>query len=63
MPMYEFECDSCGNLREAIVKFEEVVECDVCECPMRKKVSRIGFFDLQGGGWAKDSYNSNKNEG
>lgn len=55
MPLYEFECDNCGNRRDAIVKFGVVVDCDVCNQPMRMLVSKAGFA-LEGGGWAKEGY-------
>lgn len=57
MPIYEYECASCGK------PFEELVgisapnpDCPHCQGKqVRKKVSASAFV-LKGGGWYKDHY-------
>lgn len=57
MPIYEYECVSCGHRFEKMVKMgAEAPPCPECEsAEIRKLVSRSGFI-LQGGGWYKDHY-------
>lgn len=41
MPLYEYECDSCGRRFERIQKFSDppVAECPTCGGPVRKLLS------------------------
>ena len=56
MPIYEYECTSCGHRFEKMVKMgADAPPCPECEAAVRKLVSRAGFI-LQGGGWYKDHY-------
>ena len=56
MPLYEFECDSCGQRVEVLQKYEDPAPvCEQCAYEMKKLVSRTSFT-LEGGGWAKDNY-------
>jgi putative FmdB family regulatory protein len=38
MPLYEYECDSCGHRFEVIQKFSDspLTECPKCQGPVRK---------------------------
>jgi len=38
MPLYEYECDSCGHRFEVIQKFSDspLAECPKCQGPVRK---------------------------
>lgn len=60
MPYYEFECASCGNLTEELVKMgTEEVSCPQCGKEARKIMSCC-TFSLKGGGWYADGYGSSK---
>ena len=58
MPLYEYECDACGERYELIRKFSDPA-LDVCpKCgqgPVRKLVSSPAFH-LKGSGWYKTDY-------
>jgi putative FmdB family regulatory protein len=57
MPIYEYECPSCGHEFEKIQKFSdpEVKKCPECGLRVRKKISASAFM-LKGGGWYADGY-------
>lgn len=53
MPIYEFECKACGDVREVMQKLSDPqpTECPSCHGgPLVKLMSRTGFI-LKGGGW------------
>lgn len=53
MPIYEYECSSCGHRVEVIQKVNDPLleECPQCnEATLRKMVSAAGFR-LKGTGW------------
>lgn len=65
MPIYEYECGSCGHRLEA---FQKMSDAPLTECPQCKKtaltklVSAAGF-QLKGTGWyATDFRNKGKSE-
>ncbi len=58
MPIYEYECDSCGKRKEVIQKFSDplLVDCPSCgEAALRKLVSAAGFR-LKGSGWYETDF-------
>jgi putative FmdB family regulatory protein len=57
MPIYEYECPSCGHEFEKIQKFSdpELKKCPECGQRIRKKISASAFM-LKGGGWYADGY-------
>lgn len=59
MPIYEYECTKCGQLREAWQKFSEppLTECDRCHGKLRKVISHSSFH-LKGTGWYVTDYAS-----
>ena len=63
MPIYEYECGSCGHRLEAIQKMSDPVlkDCPACgESALRKLISASGF-QLKGSGWyATDFKDSGK---
>ena len=63
MPIYEYQCQSCGQHTEVIQKLsdEPLVDCPNCgEAAMKKKVSAAAFR-LKGGGWYETDFKtSNK---
>jgi putative regulatory protein, FmdB family len=53
MPIYEYQCQSCGHEHEALQKLsaEPLVTCPACSKPeLMKKISAAGFR-LKGSGW------------
>jgi putative FmdB family regulatory protein len=60
MPVYEFECDSCGQVTEELVRMDtKSIKCPKCTQKARKIMS-LCAFDLKGGGWYADGYSSKK---
>ncbi|WP_083928811.1 FmdB family zinc ribbon protein [Geopsychrobacter electrodiphilus] len=59
MPIYEYECESCGIVFEARQKFSDapLVACRECGGRVSKQISRAGFA-LKGGGWYEQGYNN-----
>jgi putative FmdB family regulatory protein len=59
MPIYEYQCDSCGSERELILKPGEVARptCAVCRKRMRRVISKTAFI-LKGSGWYVTDYPS-----
>jgi len=58
MPIYEYECGSCGKF-EVLQKITEepLKDCQTCGKPVHRLVS-LSSFALVGGGWYKDLYSS-----
>lgn len=53
MPIYEYQCEACGNRLEVMQKMSDapLTECPGCgRHSLRKLVSAAGF-QLKGGGW------------
>ncbi len=61
MPLYEYQCKSCGSTFEVIQKFSDraLRKCSDCSGPLQKLVSRSSFH-LKGGGWYTNDYSSSK---
>ncbi len=59
MPIYEYECESCGVVFEARQKFSDapLESCRECAGKVQKLISRAGF-SLKGGGWYEQGYNA-----
>ena len=60
MPIYEYQCQSCGNEIEIIQKISDarITECSACGKPdMKKKVSAAAFR-LSGSGWYETDFKS-----
>lgn len=53
MPIYEYECGSCGHRLEAIQKMSEPVlkDCPACGVSALKKMVSAAGFQLKGSGW------------
>jgi putative FmdB family regulatory protein len=58
MPIYEYECGSCGRF-EVLQKISEppLSKCEACGRRVHRLVS-LSSFALVGGGWYKDLYSS-----
>jgi putative FmdB family regulatory protein len=60
MPIYEYECKSCGRFEVMQKITEEPLQtCETCGSEVRRLVS-LSSFALVGGGWYKDLYSSSK---
>ncbi|MDP3010782.1 MAG: zinc ribbon domain-containing protein [Methylococcales bacterium] len=60
MPIYEYECKSCGHTHEALQKLSDapLVVCPACTRPeLMKKISAAGFR-LKGTGWYETDFKS-----
>ena len=58
MPIYEYECQSCGHQLEALQKMsdEPLKDCPKCaQATLRKRISAAGFR-LSGGGWYETDF-------
>lgn len=58
MPLYNYQCDSCGHQLEAIQKISDapLTDCPACSAAQLKKtVSRAGFR-LGGTGWYETDF-------
>ena len=60
MPIYEYECTSCGNVEEALQKFSDkpLKKCRHCSGKLHKLVSQSSFH-LKGTGWYVTDYANN----
>lgn len=58
MPIYEYQCPSCGHRFDAIQKFSDdpIRVCPQCGKDEVKKLVSATSFVLKGGGWYKDHY-------
>ena len=61
MPVYEYECGSCGGRFEAVRKFSDhdLAECALCHGANIRKVLSAPAFVLKGSGWYVTDYPSN----
>ena len=61
MPVYEYQCQSCGNQFELRQKFSDppASECPSCKGEVKKMISSAAFT-LKGGGWYKEGYGAGK---
>jgi|TARA_Y100000310_G_C20684731_1_gene818200 putative FmdB family regulatory protein len=62
MPIYEYECTSCGEVTEELQTFsitETTIVCSFCQGVSNRKLS-LSSFQLSGKGWAKDNYGLKK---
>jgi putative FmdB family regulatory protein len=57
MPLYEYQCDTCGHRFEVIVKFSDppLDKCPKCGGPVHKLISSPAF-QFKGTGWYVTDY-------
>jgi putative FmdB family regulatory protein len=58
MPIYEYQCQSCGHQHEALQKMNAapLIDCPVCAKPkLTKQISAAGFR-LKGDGWYETDF-------
>lgn len=60
MPIYEFQCQSCGNEVEVLQKMSDapLVDCEECGKPTMKKKVSAAAFRLSGSGWYETDFKS-----
>ena len=58
MPIYEYQCESCGHKMESLQKIsdEPLKECPSCNKPALKKIIAAAGFRLKGGGWYETDF-------
>jgi putative FmdB family regulatory protein len=62
VPIYEYQCESCGHNLEALQKLSDapLTDCPECHKPgLKKQISAAGFR-LSGGGWYETDFKSGK---
>jgi len=62
MPIYEYECLSCGHRLEAIQKISDapLTDCPNCRKPELKKLISASAFRLKVGGWYETDFKAGK---
>lgn len=58
MPIYEYQCQSCGSQLEALQKMSDasLTDCPDCTKPALKKVISAAAFRLKGDGWYETDF-------
>lgn len=62
MPIYEYQCQSCGHTLEALQKISDdpLQNCPSCkESQLKKQVSTVAFR-LSGSGWYETDFKTGK---
>ena len=64
MPIYEYQCEQCGKVQEAIQKFSDppLTQCKHCSGKLNKMISH-STFHLKGTGWYVTDYAGKKQKG
>ena len=64
MPIYEYECTSCGKKIERIQKLSDalLVECPECGKPSLHRLVSAPSFQLKGTGWYVTDFRDKKGE-
>jgi putative FmdB family regulatory protein len=60
VPIYEYQCGSCGHALEILQKLSDapVLDCPACTKPSLKKQISAAGFRLKGGGWYETDFKS-----
>lgn len=61
MPVYEYQCEACGQIQEAFQKISEppLESCPSCQGHLKKLISQSAFH-LKGSGWYVTDYGGAK---
>lgn len=61
MPIYEYQCEACGQISEEIQNFSDppLTTCKHC-CGSLSKLISHSAFHLKGGGWYVSEYGNKK---
>ena len=61
MPIYEYECNNCHRVTEALQKFSDPPLSDCPQCNGRlQKLMSLNSFHLKGSGWYVTDYAGRK---
>jgi putative FmdB family regulatory protein len=62
MPIYEYQCSSCGHRLETIQKFTDapLTDCPDCGKAALQKLLSAPGFRLKGGGWYETDFKGGK---
>lgn len=62
MPIYEYQCQACGHLLDALQKIEDapLKKCPDCGKPKLKRLLSAPMFLLKGSGWYETDFKSDK---
>lgn len=60
MPIYEYQCSSCGHQLEVIQKMSDqpLTDCPECHQPSLTKLVSAAGFQLKGTGWYVTDYSA-----
>ncbi len=63
MPVYEYKCNRCGHITEALQKISDtpLEKCEACGGPVKRIISQNSFH-LKGTGWYVTDYASKSSE-
>ena len=63
MPIYEYQCEQCGKVEEALQKFSDkpLSKCRDCSGKLHKLISQSAFH-LKGTGWYVTDYAGKKSQ-
>ena len=58
MPIYEYECQKCGRITEALQGFNDppLKKCKYCKTGKLEKLISLSSFQLTGTGWYSTDY-------
>lgn len=58
MPIYEYQCQSCGHHLEKLQRMSDapLSECPSCEKPELRRLVSAAAFRLKGGGWYETDF-------
>lgn len=58
MPIYEYQCDACGEHMEKLQRMSDdrLVDCPACGKPALKRLVSAAAFRLKGGGWYETDF-------
>lgn len=58
MPIYEYQCESCGHSLEALQKISDAPlrDCPACSAASLRKLVSAASFRLKGGGWYETDF-------
>lgn len=61
MPLYDYQCTSCGHQLETLQKInaKPLVDCPACQQPTLRKKVAASAFRLSGSGWYETDFKTN----
>ena len=62
MPIYEYQCNDCGHVFDALQKMSDpaLTDCPDCGKPELRKLLSAPNFRLKGGGWYETDFKDGK---